>query len=35
MIELGIVALIVVILGIGLGEERIEDICGYNDNNYY
>lgn len=32
---IGIVALIVVILGIGITEEKIEDICGYDDNNYY
>lgn len=29
-----IIVLIVVIIGIGITEERIEDICGYDDNNY-
>lgn len=29
-----IIVLIVVIIGIGITEERIEDICGYDDNCY-
>ena len=33
MIELGMVALMVVILGIGLGEEKIDDLYGYDNYN--
>lgn len=33
MIELGMVALMVVILRIGLGEEKVDDLYGYDNYN--